>query len=84
MLKKQYINKGNLKKTGKMPNIGKETKPNNLKEAKPDDTGKSKNKRVKYSLKKGQKEKNSFVKPNTENNVFSPYNRRHEIERESM
>ena len=84
MFKKQYINKGNLKKTGKMPNIGKGTKPSNSKEAKANDTGKPKSKKVKCSSKKAQKEKNSSVKPNIENNVFSPYNSRHEIERDYL
>ena len=84
MWKKQYINKGDLKKTDKMQNIGKETKPRNSKEAKTDDTGKPKNKKVKHSLIKAQKEKNSLVKPNIENNVFSPYNSRHEIERDYL
>ena len=84
MWKKQYINKGDLKKTDKMQNIGKETKPRNSKEAKTDDTGKPKNKKVKHSSIKAQKEKNSLVKPNIENNVFSPYNSRHEIERDYL
>ena len=78
------MNKGNLKKTGKIQNIGKETKPSSLKEAKADDTGKSRNKRVKYFSEKAQKEKNSFVKPNTENNVFSPNNTGLEIERDYL
>ena len=52
MLRKQYINKGNLKKMGKMRNIGKKAKSSNLKEAKADDTRRSKNKIVKYSSKK--------------------------------
>ena len=84
MWKKQYINKGDLKKTDKMQNIGKETKPRNSKEAKTDDTGKPKNKKVKHSSIKAQKEKNSLVKPNIEKNVFSPYNSRHEIERDYL
>ena len=82
MLKKSYINKGNLKKTGKLPKIGKEANPSIPNEAKADDTARPKRKRVRNSSKKAQKEKDTFVKPNIENNAFSLYNSRHEIERD--
>ena len=70
-----------MKKMGKMPKIGKETNPSILTEAKADDTAKLMRRRVKTSQKKAQKENNTFVKPN---NTFSPYNRRHETERDYL